>query len=406
MREPSYFQRNHESLRLSLGLHEETSGLRKAQIAAIWALSSRVISKEHVSQAILPTGTGKTAVAVALPFAVAARRVLVVVPSQIVRRQVAKEFATLELLKSTGALPIGVESPKVRKLRSRMRSHEDWLDVSGYDVIVAIPNCISPRFSGVVAPPEDFFDLIIVDEAHHTPADAWSRILDEAPSVPAALLTATPFRRDKKRLPGEVAYWYPLSEAISDGVYSPIEFIPVKAVPAQDNDLTLATAVKQRLSKSRHIDFGSQVLVRTDKISEALRLREVYLSIGVDFPVLTSDLPDHEMDEIISRLIDGTHKGVIVVGVLTEGFNLPRLKIAAYHKRHQSFASTLQFVGRFARVGDRVLQPELLAFADELTAETNEKAPSRGRLLAGTTAGDSRCRYGARSRLKKLFERV
>ena len=39
------------------------------------------------------------------------------------------------------------------------------------------------------------------------------------------------------------------------------------------------------------------------------------------------------------------------VDMLGEGFDLPSLKIAAVHDPHKSLAITLQFVGRFARVG-------------------------------------------------------
>ena len=41
--------------------------------------------------------------------------------------------------------------------------------------------------------------------------------------------------------------------------------------------------------------------------------------------------------------------------MLGEGFDLPALKVAAVHDPHKSLAVTLQFVGRFARVGDDTL---------------------------------------------------
>lgn len=40
---------------------------------------------------------------------------------------------------------------------------------------------------------------------------------------------------------------------------------------------------------------------------------------------------------------------MICVDMLGEGFDFPNLKIAAIHEPHKSLASTLQFIGRFAR---------------------------------------------------------
>lgn len=45
----------------------------------------------------------------------------------------------------------------------------------------------------------------------------------------------------------------------------------------------------------------------------------------------------------------GLLDGLICVDMLGEGFDFPNLKIAAIHEPHKSLASTLQFVGRFAR---------------------------------------------------------
>ena len=42
---------------------------------------------------------------------------------------------------------------------------------------------------------------------------------------------------------------------------------------------------------------------------------------------------------------------VVCVDMLGEGFDLPALKIAAIHDPHKSLAVTLQFIGRFTRVG-------------------------------------------------------
>lgn len=369
----SYFSEHSPLLALVLQ-SKQGLGLRRAQIGAIWALAARVISKERVSQAILPTGVGKSGVISALPFAVGARRVLIIVPSRIIRRQIATELNTLKLLKSVGALPASTVPPKVKPLDRSLRSSKDWNDLKDYDVVVTTPPCVSSKYKGVVPPPKDLFDLLIIDEAHHTPAETWDRILQDLSNVPAALLTATPFRSDRKRLPGEICFWYPLKEAINDRVYLPIHFTAVEPPSdASEKDDALAIAVAKCLAKTEHKEARSQVLVRTDSVSDAYRLSAIYTKHGLRLPVLTSRLSDQDTDRIIRELKEGRVSGVVVVGVLTEGFDLPHLKIAAYHRKHKSFASTLQFVGRFARVpAGKAVRPELFAFAHDLTSETDE----------------------------------
>jgi hypothetical protein len=64
----------------------------------------------------------------------------------------------------------------------------------------------------------------------------------------------------------------------------------------------------------------------------------------------------------------GDLKGFICVGALTEGFDFPALKIAAYHSPHKTLGPTLQFVGRLSRVGE--IEGELLAMRSSVTNET------------------------------------
>ena len=55
----------------------------------------------------VPTGSGKTAMAMAAPFFLAEppRRILIVVPSRALREQIAENFRTSELLRRIGAMP-------------------------------------------------------------------------------------------------------------------------------------------------------------------------------------------------------------------------------------------------------------------------------------------------------------
>ena len=64
---------------------------------------------------------------------------------------------------------------------------------------------------------EDYFDDIIIDEAHHAISDSYTRVLEHFPSAKVLGVTATPDRGDMKNL-GQVfdslAYEYTLPKAI------------------------------------------------------------------------------------------------------------------------------------------------------------------------------------------------
>jgi superfamily II DNA or RNA helicase len=54
-----------------------------------------------------------------------------------------------------------------------------------------------------------------------------------------------------------------------------------------------------------------------------------------------------ERDEIRGQLLSGHARIVVCVDMLGEGFDLPELKIAAFHDIRKTLAVTLQLVGRF-----------------------------------------------------------
>ena len=68
--------------------------------------------------------------------------------------------------------------------------------------------------------PADYFQTIIVDEAHHAMSDSYQRVLMHFPDAKVLGVTATPDRGDKKNL-GEyfdsMAYEYSMAQAIRDG---------------------------------------------------------------------------------------------------------------------------------------------------------------------------------------------
>lgn len=306
----------------------------------------------------------------AAPFVGNARRVLVVSPSVVVREQLVEAFTTFADLKRTNAISQDVAEPAVTVVVGGAK-RETWRDARAFHVVVGNVHSVSPHFERVAAaPPKDLFDMVLVDEAHHAPADAW-RVLLEATKGRAVLFTATPFRADRLSLPGEVVYNYPLRRAIDEGVYRPVDFRPVSPAAGEDKDLVLARAAIERLNSHSHEEAGSRLIVRTDRVEKAERLVDLYSEQGTSLGLVVSSTLWPKLQEIFAKVRAGDLKGIVCVGSLTEGFDMPALRIAAYHSPHQTLAPTLQFVGRLARPGLNV-NGELLAAVEDVGAETEE----------------------------------
>lgn len=74
--------------------------------------------------------------------------------------------------------------------------------------------------------PPDYYDDIVVDEAHHCLSDSYQKVLEHFPNARILGVTATPDRGDRKNLGqyfDKLAYEYSLKDAIESGYLVPIQ---------------------------------------------------------------------------------------------------------------------------------------------------------------------------------------
>ncbi|HUP59148.1 MAG TPA: DEAD/DEAH box helicase family protein [Thermoanaerobaculia bacterium] len=343
----SYFGVLYDSVRFPRDAADKP-GLRRGQLGALHAIASHFTVSDEPALIAMPTGSGKTAVFIIAPFLLRSSRVLVITPSRLVRYQVAEQFGTLEIPKASGAL-VGVEAlPKTHEVDHQLREAADWEPLRSFDVVVSTPNSACPG-GKIEGAPSDLFDLVIFDEAHHVPAPTWQAISKAFPEARKLLLTATPFRRDRREIPAKLIYHYSIRQALDDGVFGRIEYVPIRD-SKETNDIAVARAAETILKTDREAGMQHLLLVRTDTTSRAKELGKLYQAqTGLKLARIGSDLSYTTIKKTIARLRERKLDGIICVDMLGEGFDLPELKVAAIHAPHKTLGVTLQFIGRFAR---------------------------------------------------------
>ena len=375
----SYFTDHVDALSLIVKHREEDVGIRECQIGAYWAVKGHFTAQDKPALVSLPTGAGKTALMMLLAFGLHAERVLIITPTDVLRKQTAEKFQELDGLKSSEVVPDDIESPRVHKQKSRITSRAQWMSLSEYDVVVSLPHVISTGFhQDIVEPPEDLFDVVLYDEAHHMRAPSWHKLLSDYQRAKQVLLTATPFRRDKRRLPGRLVYFYPLSKAMTTGLYHPVKYEPVPSTSPATRNTELRNRAVQVLKREREVYADAKVLIRTDNIREANSLEPLYRAENIKVETIHSQRTPKQNDDSLRRLEHGEIDGLIGVGMLSEGIDIPSLKIAVFHSPPKSFPFTVQLIGRVARpIGTNSASAYVIADPNQLREKGVEEEVRR-----------------------------
>ena len=333
---------------------QQGRGLRECQLGAVWALKSHfttIASNEVASLISMPTGSGKTALMMAACFELNIPKVLIIVSSQILRRQICEQFSSLQVLKDNGCLPEDLPALRAYEVESRQTSIEAWEQIiSTHDVIVAHPNSISPYYSGIVPPPKSLIGAIFIDEAHHSPAPTWKDLNDFYIETKRVFFTATPFRRDKKRMRAKLIYHYSLARALDKEILRPITFRGIASgLLKEASDAALIQTAIDVLNAERANNQTATILIRTDKIDDAVALKQKYNAAGIQVDCIHSKRSADVNAELIQKTRDNEIDGLVCVGIASEGLDIPNLKVAVLHSAPRSIPYTIQFLGRISR---------------------------------------------------------
>lgn len=321
--------------------------LRPYQSEAIAAIREQWQSGKRRTLLVLPTGAGKTIVFCKLTEGLvrSGERVLIMA-----HRGELLDQAADKLFKATG-------------LRSATEKAEETCLGSWFRVTVgSVQSLQRPKRLEQFAP--DYFDTIIVDEAHHCLSDGYQRVLQHFDGANVLGVTATPDRGDMRNLGqyfDSLAYEYTMVRAIREGYLSPIkaETIPltldISAVSVQSGDFKLGdlgTALDPYLHsiaeemQTRCMNRKTVVFLPLVKTSQ--KFRDILNEAGFRAAEVNGESADRA--EVLQDFAEGKYNVLCNSMLLTEGWDDPSVDCIVVLRPTKVRSLYCQMVGRGTRL--------------------------------------------------------
>lgn len=208
--------------------------------------------------------------------------------------------------------------------------------------------------------PPDYFDTIVVDEAHHCISDGYQRVLQHFEQSSVLGVTSTPDRGDMRNLGTyfeSLAYEYTLPKAIKEGFLSSIKAltIPLNAVKQQTGDFStkdlgtaldpylyqIADEVAKYCKNRKSVVFLS--LVKTSK-----KFRDILNERGFRTSEVNGESKDRA--EILEDFENDKYNVLCISMLLTEGWDSPAVDCIVVLRPTKVRSLYSQMVGRGTRL--------------------------------------------------------
>jgi superfamily II DNA or RNA helicase len=227
-------------------------GLRRPQLGAVHATHAHWTVSNSVGTIVMPTGTGKTETMLSLLVSMRCEKLLVIVPTDALRSQLAQKFLTLGVLKSSRStvLKSSAKTPIVCTLLHMPPSPEEVDRIfTRAHVIVTTSHIAGQCDRSVQERMARHCPYLFIDEAHHAEAPTWGAFKDRFRDRRVLQFTATPFREDGRPLDGQIIFKYPLKLAQDEGYFAPIHFEPVVEFNRSRADRVIAEKAIEQLRR-------------------------------------------------------------------------------------------------------------------------------------------------------------
>lgn len=222
--------------------------------------------------------------------------------------------------------------------------------------------------------PNNYFNTIIIDEAHHCISESYQKVLRHFPNAEVLGVTATPDRGDMQNL-GTVfeslAYEYTLPRAIKEGYLSPIKAvtIPLKidmsAVGVQAGDFKsgdIATALDPYLEsiaeEMEKYCSDKKTVVFLPLVKTSQKFRDILNNHGFRAAEVNGDSKDRA--EILEAFDKDQYNVLCNSMLLTEGWDCPSVDCIVILRPTKVRSLYCQMVGRGTRLSPETNKDHLL----------------------------------------------
>ncbi len=210
----------------------------------------------------------------------------------------------------------------------------------------------------------DYFDTIIIDEAHHAVSDSYQRILQHFSGAKVLGVTATPDRGDMKNL-GQVfdslAYEYTLPRAIREGYLCPIKALTIPLdldltgvsvqagdFRAADLDSALDPYLYQIADEMLRNCADRKTVVFLPLVKTSQKFRDILNQRGFRAAEVNGNSDDRA--EILRDFDDGKYNVLCNSMLLTEGWDCPSVDCVIVLRPTKVRGLYCQMVGRGTRL--------------------------------------------------------
>ena len=247
-------------------------------------------------------------------------------------------------------------------------------DASEYEHLFVSISMFNSRFEEFFALLEpDFYDYIVIDEAHHSQAESYRKLFDHFKPHILVGLTATPERMDgldlRPDFGGRISAEIRLPQALQAGLLTPFQYLCISDdTDLSDNSLwsgqkynverlaeklcdeSRANLIANALHKYLADEYTCRALCFCVNKRHADFMAEQLRKHGFNAQSLTSDTTNERRKDLAKDLRKGTLHYLCVVDIFTEGVDFPEVDTVLFLRPTESLTIFLQQLGRGLRL--------------------------------------------------------
>lgn len=263
---------------------------------------------------------------------------------------------------------------------------------NGIDHLFVSTQTFNSKFEEIFSQlPADYYDYIVIDEAHHLVADSYRKILTHFSPQILVGLTATPERMDGVSLlpdfDNQISAEIRLPIALDEGLLTPFQYLCISDnTNLTDDDLMqgnkyVATKLTDKLCNKERIALiidRLQYYLPDENRCKALGfcatkkhaqfMAESFRQYGLKAAYLTSD-NNEERISLNRKLAKGEINYLFVVDIFNEGVDIPEVDTVLFLRPTESLTIFLQQLGR----GLRLSPGKQLLTVFDFVAQLNNK---------------------------------